>query len=65
MFGNYTRNDLMELKILFYDPLGDPMLDPKSNVAEQLALREIVKPASTHTYDMQLFHRRSEFNPIV
>ncbi len=39
--------------------------DPDSNVAEQLVLREIVKPASTHTYDMQLFHRRSEFNLIV
>ena len=40
----------MELKILFFDPLEDPKLDSESNVAERIALREIVKPASIHTY---------------
>ncbi len=40
----------MELKILFYDPLEDLKLDSESNVAERIALREIVKPAYTHTY---------------
>ena len=47
---DHSGKFLMELKILFFDPLEDPKLDSESNVAERIALREIVKPASIHTY---------------
>ncbi len=44
---DHSGKSRMELKILFFDPLEGPMLDPKSSVAEQLVLKEIVIPAST------------------
>ena len=60
---DHLRKSLMELKILFFDPVEDPMLDPKSNVAEQLAPREIVKPASTQRTEFRQISVPRPFSP--
>ena len=35
---DHSGKSLMELKILFFDPLEDPTLDPKSSVAADESL---------------------------